>query len=298
MVTASGNVKPMNESQLPLFDWATLIMGEGYRRLAAFQFEEAAKQFTEVRFAGQGDEVEITLALRACRYWQEKKQQLEENPAAYSAGMFCEDFRSYPFGQVPGLLQLKKALLEYIAEHLLAAGQFYIEGSNGETAADLLMELRRYKKAENVVLQRIEEDPGDVQIRYFLAQIQWLNNLKGEAKKNYVRGLLLNPCRLPSHRILYEQLKKLIEDVGAEMAPAYGWVRHLLPLIPVPDDLNVCSESHRKAVDCYRLLWSANRVLQKKDYDACYRYRTELKAEFPALYEEYFALLSGKGSSL
>jgi tetratricopeptide (TPR) repeat protein len=284
----------MNEPQLPLFDWSTSIMGEGYRRLAAFEFDEAAKQFSEVRFAGQGDEEEITRALGACRFWQKKMVQLTEEPGAYPISKFYNEFRNFPFGLVPGLHQLKKALLEYITECLLAGDHYFIDGSDGGTVADLLMELRRYKKAEKSLLQWIEQKPANFHLRYSLAQVQWMNKQKGEAKKNYVRGLVLNPCRVLFHRILFDQLTELIEDVGAEMAPAYGWVRHLLPLISVPDDLSFCSESHRKAVDCYRLLWSANRALQKKDYDTCYRYRTELKAAAPVLYEEYFALLSGK----
>lgn len=39
----------MDEPQLLLFDCPTTVMGEGYRRLAAFKFEEAGQHFREVR---------------------------------------------------------------------------------------------------------------------------------------------------------------------------------------------------------------------------------------------------------
>jgi len=156
------------------------------------------------------------------------------------------------------------------------------------------MEIRLDKKAEKAVLRRIEDHPDDPQLRYSLGQIQWRIKQKGEAKKNYTRGLLRDPCRVPSHRILYKQLKILIGDVGAEMSPAFGWVRGFLPLVSIPEHLTICSDAHQRAADCYQLLLQANAALKKNDLDTCVKYRKQLKAEAPGLYEEYFALLKSR----
>lgn len=282
----------MDDPQLPLFDWPVSIMGEGYRCLAAFEFDEAEQHFSAVFHSGQGEEEEISSALRACKYWQTMVQQNKKDPNTCSIEELYEEFRSYEFGNISGLYQLKDALLEYIAGQVLTSNSFYINGRDGENVSDLLMELSQFKKAEKVVLHRIENQPDDVQLRYSLAQIQWLNKQKGESVKNYALGLLHNPCEVPLHRILYKQLKTLIRDIGAEMAPAFGWVRGILPLVSIQENPTICSESHRRAVDCYRLLCSADRALRKKDYESCYRYRKKLKAEAPALFDEYFALLS------
>lgn len=283
----------MNDSQLPLFDWPTAVMAEGYRSLSALKFKEAEQHFRDVLHAGQGEEEEIDKALQACTHWQALVEQNRADPDACPAGKLYEELRRYEFGNVPGLHQLKEALLEYIAGHLLSDDRFYIPDRDGETVSDLLMEIRQYKKAEKVVLNKIELHPADTQLRYSLAQIQWQNKQKGEARKNYARGLLRNPCRVPSHRILYKQLISLIGDVGPEMAPAFGWVRGVLPLVSMQENVTICSESHRRAADCYRLLLRADTALKKNDMDACVEYRKKLKAEAPDLYDEYFALLSG-----
>jgi len=284
----------MKEPQLPLFDWPVMVMGEGYRKLAAFHFDEAEKHFNDVLQVEQGEEDEARQALHACKYWRVIFEVHKENPDNYSTGKLYKEVRQYDFENVPGLLQLKNALLEYIAGQMLSNNRFYIDGPENESVFDILIELRLNRKAESVILQQIEKDPDDVQFRYSRAQIQWLSKQKGEAKKNYARGLLLNPCRIPSHRILYKQLLTLIDDVGPEMAPLFGWVRKVLPLIHIRENLDFCSGSHRRAIDCYRLLWSADKALQNRDFEACYRYRKKLKAEVPELYDEYFALLSGR----
>ncbi len=286
----------MNEPQLPLFDWPTSIMGEGYRRMADFRFEEAEEFFDAVRHSGQGEEEEIEKALHACNYWQALIEKNKTNPGVHPLSKLYEEFCQYPFGNNSGLHQLKEALLEYFAERLISEDRFYIHenGTQNNTAADLLMKLRQYKKAEKITLHRIEERPDDIQLRYLLAQIQWLNSQKGEAKKSYAKALLSNPCRAPFHRILYQSLHSLIEDVGAEMAPAYGWVQGVLPLVPLDENLDACSELHQRALKCYRLLWSADRSLRNKNIDACVKYRKKLNAEDPELYEEYFALLNSR----
>ncbi len=284
----------MNKQQLPLFDRVTSIKAEGYRRLAAFKFNEAEQYFGDARHAEQRDEEEITQALHACVYWQALIKQNKENPDTCSTHKLHDELRRYPFGNVPGLHQLKKTLLEYVANRLITDGQFYIDGSGSLTTADLLIELRHYKKAEKIVLQRIKKYPEENRPGYILAQIQWLSGLKGQAKINYARALLHDPCRVPNHRILFEPLQKLIMDVGTEMAPSFGWVRGVLPLVPITNLQKICSESHRRAIVCYRLLKSADRALKKRDMDACVEYRKNLKAEAPKLYDEYFALLSGR----
>jgi len=284
----------MNEPQLPLFDWVTTVMSEGYRKLAAFQFDEAEEHFRDVHQADQGGEEEVDKALSASSFWRSLVEQNRENPDTFSADKIYEELRRYEFGNMPGLLQLKKALLEYIADCLISGDRFYIHinGRGSETVTDLLMELRQYKKAEKLILHRIEHHPDDVQIRYSLAQIQWLSKQQGEARKNYARALLHDPCQVPLHRILYQQLNNLIEGVGTEMAPAYGWVRGVLPLVLNRQEVTYCSGTHRRAVDCYRLLYQADKALKKNDLDSCVEHRKNLKAEAPELYDEYFALLT------
>jgi hypothetical protein len=116
----------MNEPQLPLFDWVTTVMSEGYRKLAAFQFDEAEEHFRDVHQADQGGEEEVDKALSASSFWRSLVEQNRENPDTFSADKIYEELRRYEFGNMPGLLQLKKALLEYIADCLISDDRFYI----------------------------------------------------------------------------------------------------------------------------------------------------------------------------
>lgn len=284
----------MDDSQLALFDWPTSVMGMGYRSLAAFKFDEAEQNFRDVQISGQGKVTEITKALHACQYWQPLVIQSNEAPGNLPIDKLYEDFRCYNFENVPGLHQLAASLLQHIADRMSSEGLFYIDMNDktGETISDLLIELGQYNKAEQAVLQRSKHQPAEVQLHYILAHIQWKIHLKGEAKKNYARGLLGDPCQVPLHRILFEQLRSLIHEVGAEMAPAFGWIRGVLPLVSPQENPEFCNESHRKAFDCYRLIWLADKALQKGDMENCISYRKKLKADAPDLYDEYFALLS------
>jgi predicted Zn-dependent protease len=280
----------MNPNQLPIFDRHTMIMGEGYRWLASFKFEKAAQHFEDAVHTSSGAESEPDEALQACNYWQPLIQQRRESPREQSLNELYQKFRLYDFGSASGLRQFKRALLEYITGRLLAADQFYI--NDEETVSDLLLELQRPDKAERVVEQRLEKQPRNDQLRYCLAQIQWQNNHKGEAKKHFARALLYDPCHIPFYRIKYKALNGLIDDVGAEMAPAFGWLRGILPLVQPPENIKMCSEMHQKGADSYQLLYLADRAAVKKNSEARLKYRKKLHNQAPELYEEYIALFN------
>lgn len=286
----------MGDPQLPLFDWPTSVMGTGYRSLAAFNFDEAEQHFMDVHLSGQGDEAELSKARHACQYWKPLINQSKTAPDNVPTATLYKEFRRYDLDNVPGLLQFAESLLQHIANRMLSERLFYINKNDktGETVSDLLIELGQYKRAERAVLQRREHRPDEGQPHYILAQLQWNSHQKGEARKNYTRGLLSDPDQVPFHRLEPEELRSLIGDVGAEMAPAFGWVRGVLPLIYPPDVPEFLSDSHQKAYGCYRLLWQTDKALQNGDMEKCISCRKKLKAEIPDLYDEYFALLSGR----
>lgn len=275
----------MNDQQLPLFNRRTIIMGEGYRQLAAFKFKEAMQHFEDAHHARLETDKEVAGALQACEYWQPMMQHSGE-----SIDNIYEKFRRYDFGQVPGLQQFKHALLKHITNEMLATDRFYL--NDNKIVPDLLLELQHDKKAEEVVTQNMEKHPDDSQLTYFLAQTQWKNNKQGEAKKNLARALLGNPCNIPYERIEYKGLITLIEKVGAEMAPAFGWVRNILPLISLPQEIKICSEAHRRAIKSYRYLYLADKAAVNNNRTRRLDYRKKLNEQAPDLYEEYFALFT------
>ena len=78
------------------------------------------------------------------------------------------------------------------------------------------------------------------------------------------------------------------------MAPAYGWLRNIVPFVSLPAAINICDEEHQKALDIFRLLQQAERSLNSNDMKSYINYRKQLKTIAPALYNEYFKRLSQK----
>jgi hypothetical protein len=284
-------------NQLPLFNREAMILAEGYRCLAAFKIREAEQYFNDVidrkgSDTDSAEQEEARRALETCEDWQPLVLQNIHGKPSFSvhSSEIYKKFSDYDFANVSGIRQFQNALLRAITNRMLETGHFNIDKEN-KTSADLLMELGRHKKAEEVVMLQMERDPADNHLCYCLAEIQWKNNKRGEAKKNYARGLLYDPCRLPYDRLVYKKLSELIDAEGPEMAPAFGWVRGILPLVYLRNDVESCSNRHSHAVDCYRLLWAADKALQKRNLDSCIEYRKQLKAKAPTLYDEYFSLL-------
>lgn len=266
-------------------------MGEGYRCLAAFKFDKAEEQFRNVLDAEADVNEEVLSAIRVCDDWREFASRYKNR--AYDASINIDElyvrFRHYNFYNTPGLQQFQNSLLHYIAEFMISANRFYLDENT--TVSDILLEISQRKKAEKVIIQRLENTPADHYAKYCIAEVQWKSDLKGAANKNYADALLCDPCRIPFSRIHNKQLKALIQSAGAEMAPCFGWVRGILPLIPLQADVKPCNETHRKALESYRLLRSADKALVKNDMELCYKYRKELYEHAPDLYREYFKLL-------
>lgn len=283
-------------NQISLFSRESMLISEGYRSLAQFRFDVAKRFFKEAVEAGSNskDYEEATRALKLCSHWQPIILQNHSEPSLFGdETTLYREFREYDFSSSSGEQQFRNSLLLMITNQMLETGRFYTV-DDSETVADLLCELGRHQKAEEVLQEQMKIHPEDHYLFYCLAQIQWQNNKKGEAKKRYAFGLLHNPCKVPHTRILHPDLNKLIREVGPEMAPSYGWVRGVLPLVPPRDVGSLCSTNHQDAVECYRLLWHADRAVMKQDIEARVEYRKKLKAHAPELYEEYFALLQGK----
>lgn len=284
-----------NINQLPLFSRETMILTEGYRSLATFRFDEAKRFFNEVLETKPESEVceAASRGLKLCSDWQPLVLRNKNSELSLSVDIsrLYNLFRNYDFANIAGEQQFQESLFLAITELMLEKGRFYT-GENNETIADLLCGLGRHRKAEEIVMKRMEMQPEDHLLFYYLAQIQWQFRKRGEAKKNYALGLLHKPCGLPLKRVEYQKLKNLIRIEGPEMAPAFGWLRGILPMVHL-HDVNICSAAHRQAVDCYRLLLLADRAVRNHNMNACFEYRKKLKAEAPALFDEYFALLQG-----
>ncbi len=72
------------------------------------------------------------------------------------------------------------------------------------------------------------------------------------------------------------------------MAPAYGWLQNVVPLISLSDEIEICNSEHRKALECYRLLLGANKALLNHHQALSVQIRKQLKALAPDFFAGYF----------
>lgn len=283
----------MTGSQLNIFSWQKEKLAEGYQSLAVFRFDAAERAFREIMQNYTAVDQEVDDALHSTTHWKKVFEHYEAMSGNERIPFLHHEIIHFNFLNTWGMQRLRSALISRLVAMMREANTFYV--NTQVCLADLLLELGKNNEAEEALIDQLtcEPDPGALG-RFRLAQIQWLNGNLTEAKKNYSLALLLAPANVPLNRIESGELKDLIETHGPGMAPAYGWVSGALPLVRIPTAAgeSAVSETHCKALTCYRLLRKAEEAAKNNDLDACVEYRKQLKETDPDLYDRYFALLS------
>ena len=82
------------------------------------------------------------------------------------------------------------------------------------------------------------------------------------------------------------------------MAPAYGWLRNILPSIPLAGIVKTPDMEQDHAIQGYRLMQQAHESLKNNDIKSSINFRKQLKEQTPDLYEEYFSLLKQRKGTI
>jgi hypothetical protein len=272
--------------------WDNEALETGYRYLADLDLENAALQFNKALEAGIGELDSVKKLIEACEYWQARiHYRPDSDNNTEQIDSLLAAFVHYPF--TPQMNVVKKALLAHIVSLFDKEATMVLK--NMETAFDLLLESNDLQIAEDLILQCIAQHPVNRLLLYPLAQIQWLRGKRSEANFNYATVLLHHPERLEVNRIENKKLKEIIDLRGAAMAPAYGWLQNAVPLIHLPDEIEIYDDEHRKAIECYRLLLGANKAILNNEKKLSVQLRKQLKTLAPDLFAEYFNWLQQHG---
>jgi len=74
------------------------------------------------------------------------------------------------------------------------------------------------------------------------------------------------------------KLLELIDQKGAVLAPAYRWICEVMPLISLPDEIDVKDDDYVKGIEYYRLIRpAAEKALADRDISTAVRHRKRLK---------------------
>lgn len=268
--------------------WDNEALETGYRLLADLELEGAEQQFKKALQAGIGEMDSVKKLREACEYWQARLKYSPENKDANSSSEQIDSlltaFVHYPF--TPQMNAFKKALLAYVVSLLHAEEAMDLK--NMETAFDLLLAMGDSQNAEELVSQSISQHPESPLLLYLLAQVQWLNGNRSEANWNYIWLLLHYPESVEFKRIENKNLLEIISIHGVVMAPAFGWLQNIVPLISLQDEIEIINPEHEKAIQCYRLLLESNKALNNNDIKLSVSLRKQLKSIHPELFSKYF----------
>lgn len=271
--------------------WDNISLEQGTQCLSGMEFDKAESHFLTAMKSGSAEPDNVRKLMEACQYWRQRIQT--SNEPEYTAEMFEEllsDYNNYPFTR--SMAGLKKSLLTFIIRQLRnlpAAGIALFEA-----VFDFCIKSKEYSQAEDLVFTINLQHPNNRVSLYLLAQAQWLQGNFSEANRNYTIGLLRHPDTCPLNKIENRKLKDIILALGPESAPAFGFIRRILPLMPGEEKIMVRNEIHQKAIECYRLLCRAHEAMNNNDMKNYVNFRKQLKLLFPELYTEYFKVLKTK----
>lgn len=240
--------------------WDNEPLEEGYRQLSVLNFQEADRNFQEAEKGYVQDTDELQRAIAASRFWQ---SQMAGLPPA-SDGFLLADrfealllaFQQYPFTAT--LKSFKNALLHYIVKLLYQADDW--KEYHLFTLFDLLLELREYSRAEELIQRGMALFPENLSLLCLHSQVLWHSRNIEQSKRINIQLLLHHPTAVLINRIEDSSLLTIMEKHGIYLTPVYGWLYKVAPYVPLSDNIIVQNEEHRIALECYRLIHQSDQV--------------------------------------
>jgi hypothetical protein len=257
--------------------WDNIALEKAYRHLLGLEIEKAIGEFKNALAAGTHT-LEIEKALSACGHWRPKINLLQNNGA--ETGNLLDDYLGYHFHS--NLSGFKKKLLLLIADSTQKGKPKNL--ATCKILFDQLLLEKEYQKAASFMGWCIPQFPKESFLHYFLAQAQWLDNEKDEAKKNYARALLYCPDNVFLETIENGRLKNIVKCYGPEMAPCWGWYYRVLKLVPLEKKIEYLGPTHQRGVEAYGLLRKLENPKADKDK---LQYREKLQSLAPEFYKSY-----------
>ena len=165
---------------------------------------------------------------------------------------------------------------------------FYI--NNNTTIADLFLLAEKPDYAETEILKYLKKNEATAYIFSRFADVQWILGKFVESKRNYTKALMINPNEIQFQEIKNKDLLEVIKKHSAEMAPAWGYIYGLLPMIEF-NEINKYCDITKRGLHAYYLLLMAEKLTKQKDFKQTIDFRKLLKEKEPELFAAYFELL-------
>ena len=216
----------MQTNQLNLFSYYNESYEKGIALLSELKFNEAKNALAVVLEQNPEDE-DAGRALELITFWQAKTKHCSQLPEKEAVNYFHGALEQFHFTNSATGKVLHRALKLFGLNLMMKADIF--ELPPGLDMAELSIEINKEPLVIAYLEKRLIEKPGDAKLHARLADLQWLTDDIGAARENYTMALLSAHKEVNSEKIKHENLKKIIEKHGTEMACAYACLSGELP---------------------------------------------------------------------
>jgi len=278
----------LKRMQLQLFQWDLIEAGNGHACLARLDFDQAEVHFNRVLGALPGHWI-AEAGLRSVQYWQQALRAVEGGAEVEALICLWQRIEAFAFPVSEASRILRANLIRHLLSLINGVTTFYVPPDL--CSGYLHLQLGEYLAAETHLRALIESCPGHGRLYGYLADALWLQGRREIAGGVYATALLMEPLRVNVDALCNRQLVQVIARHGAELAPVFGFLRGVLPLVDqeLTDDTD--------AAKIYALLRQAESALHRHDTQSTIRFRRELAMLAPEVLDAYLPLQVGSNMS-
>jgi len=270
--------------QLHLFQWDLIEAGNGHACLAKLDFDQAEAHFSRVLVALPGHQMAES-GLRSVQYWQQVFEAIDDVERVEAFTCLWQRIKAFSFPATEASRMLRANLIRHLLFLINGTATLYVPPDL--CSGYLHLQLGEYLTAETHLRTLIECSPDNGRLYGYLADALWLQGRREIAGGVYATALLVDPQQVNVSDLCNRQLAQVIEQHGAALAPVYGFLRGVLPLV----DQELATDN--AATKIYALLRQAERALHGNDGATMGNVRRELQQLAPEVLDDYLHLHAG-----
>jgi len=268
--------------QLNLFQWDAIAVGNGYQSLSRLEFNDARKHFFRVLNAVP-DHPAAGRGIDDLNFWEGVFRDMEELDSKSTVSFLWGRIADFPFGSSESYESLRLSLIKHLLTLLEGEANFYVPPDL--CSGYLCLQVGDYSTAEAHLRILIDRLPENGRLHAYLADSLYMQGKEESAGAAYATALFLAPREVPVSAICNRRLTDVIQEHGVELAPIYGYLKGVLPLVnlktePLTDETRACE-----------LLRQAEQAMHLGKHDEMVAARRSLQQLAPNILKDYLAWL-------
>jgi len=271
--------------QLNLFEWDSLEVGQGYQSLARLDFAGARAHFSRTLVICPGH-AEGGRGLEETDFWEAKFREADGQDPEAALMFLWEQVAAFHFVNSGNHRHLHHSLLSSLLSIMVQIndGERWYQAP-GLCRGYLHLQLGENEEAARFLRILLEELPGNGLLHRYLGDALWRQGRKDVARAAYAVALLLAPHDVAAATIPLPQLEAIVMEYGPALAPIYGFLAGILPLVEPP-----CLPDSTEARAC-EWLRQAELARCQGHHPSMLAARRALKGVAPEILTDYLAWL-------